>query len=370
MKKLVLTLIICLLTSNAWSQKIGMGRRSVPSVAGGYTLPYVWSDNTNVKGLWYLEENTTSNRVNAQGTTNYNLVPSASTARSSSIFKQGTYSVDLTSTTYLSCTDANCGGTSAFDLTGNFSIGCWAYPTSSSNLRRILSKGASTTTASSSGFELSRNGSSALYCAINGTSQTSTGSMLVNTWSNSICTWDGTNLKGYINGSQQVASTAASNGTNRTEDLRVGTRATSDTANQRFQGYLDECFIINGTAISQQQACRIAKCGFDGEYCLCSNSPTTAFRPCTGDSDCRVAGSITCSGSKCAGRPYSSCSIDSDCNPYTNIALCVGGYCTGRQVGTCSGGADNGNNCSVDADCSGAGVCVQCDPGSCSDTGP
>lgn len=307
-KKAGLIILLCvLLPAVASAQRIQVIKRVTPTAGGGGSQPPIWSDNTNTRGVWFLEETGTTDRDNAQGTATRDLAESTSFNNDTSA-KQGTYSNSFTAGPYLECTDANCGGTSALDLTGAYTIGCWVYPTSSSNLRRIIAKGTSTASVNSTGYMMGRTSSSTLHCENTTTeSVSSASSNPVNTWTHSVCRWDATNLRPYIDGVASGSNVASVNPANVTNPFRIGARSDATTANQTFDGLLDECFVVRAS-MSDAQICRVARCGFDGEFCVCDDSPTTSYKPCYSDADCKdysVYGTCNTTDSTCSGRAIS-----------------------------------------------------------------
>ena len=304
----LILLIATLVPVFAYAQRISVFKMIPPTAGGNVGVqPSVWSDNTNTRAVWFLEEDGTTNRVSQKDNSVMELAESASISRSST-FQQGTYSNDLTGTPYLQCTHATCGSSTQLGIQGNYTAGCWAQPDVTSNLRRIMAKGTSTTTVNSTGYMVARTSSSTLQCENTTTeSISSANSFPVSTWTHAVCRYDGTNIRPLINGVVSGSNVAAGAPGATTTPFRIGARADNTSTNQTWDGLLDECFVV-ASSLTDGQICRIARCGFDGEFCVCDDSPTTAYKPCVSNWDCRdysVYGTCNLTDGTCSGRSIS-----------------------------------------------------------------
>lgn len=346
MKLRVLALFIALLAIPASGMKVI--HRGQVTVGGPTQAPAIWSDNTNTRAVWFLEESGGSTRVNAKGTTTMQLTAQTTlpTDGTTGNFMQGTFSNDFDTTNYLKCTDTvggagNCGGTSALDFTTSYTIGCWGYADTAGTNRRLMSKTASG--AVTTGYYMQRTNSSNRLSCVNTNTQVDAAATTfsVGEWVHAVCTYNGTNVQPYVNGTASGTATAVATPADVTGEFRLGMRSDATTAANAWDGRLDECFVVAG-ALSAAQVCRIARCGMDGEYCVCDG-----------------------------GTPanYHACNANIDCLQYGTTGTCTGGTCSGRSNGVCVSGSNAGEPCAVAGDCTG-GTCTQCTPVACNDSGP
>lgn len=146
--------------------------------------------------------------------------------------------------------------------TGNFSIGGWFKKNgASATYPPIFSSWSSNTNFAGIQLRLSISGVSLLVGrntgTVAGTDFTETVSTLNycdNKWHFAVGTWDGSNLKVYVDGIL-VSTTAWANapGYAATNYVRVGCRNASGTNDRFFEGSLDDVFLFNGLALSQTQ---------------------------------------------------------------------------------------------------------------------
>ncbi len=350
MRSLIVALAL-LISTCAFAGGISVNRRAFPSVGGSTAQPSTWATNANTRAVWFLDENGSSNRVNAQGTSTRDLVAGASIANNTTDFKQGVASADPTGTTtsFLNCTDANCGGTTALDFTTTFTFGCWAVSDVTNNTRRIVSKGTTTTTANSTGYELTRNGSGDLQCWTGGSSVGfTTGTTPVSQWWHATCVYTGTQIQPYLNGKASGTLTSSTAPTDTAGAFTLGSRSDTRTANQGWSGRLDECFVIKAN-VGASSVCRIARCGMGGEFCVCDGGTPANYHTCITDADCKQYSQFgTCD---------------------TEAGSATVGKCAGRIMGTCAGGGNVNDACFSDADCP-SSTCSPCSPVACNDAGP
>jgi hypothetical protein len=142
------------------------------------------------------------------------------------------------------------------DLSGDFTIEAWVYPTANgeSNNSEIVSRGAA---GAFNGWHLGLfAGGTTVFFGINyaGTGATvwtqSTNSIPLNTWSHIAATRSGNTVRIFLNGVLDKENTGFT-GTptvSGTEYLYVG-RASYDTTNREFNGYISNLRIIKGTAL-------------------------------------------------------------------------------------------------------------------------
>lgn len=317
----------------------------VVTVSGSAQAPEVWSDNTNTRAVWFLEEDTTTTRDNAEGTSGNDLTAQTSLPRDGSDFKQGSYSNDFDTSNYLKCTDANCGGTSELDFASSspYTIGCWGIADTAGTNRRLMAKTASG--ASTTGYYMQRTNSSNRLSCINTNTQVNAGATSFSTgeWVHAVCKYTGSQVQPFIMGTASGTITSVTTPANVNGDFRLGMPSDSTTAANAWDGRLDECFVI-AASVGDSSICRIARCGFNGEYCLCDGGTPANYRSCVSDLDCRT---------------YSTkgkCDTDSS-------------TCRGRMIGVCSGGSNAGEPCENNTGCSG-GSCAECTPVACNDAGP
>jgi hypothetical protein len=123
--------------------------------------------------------------------------------------------------------------------TGSWTIECWMYPTSAfGSFRTLLSK------ANANGYEIGINSTGLLYF-FNGTVYTSTGQSTLNAWQHVAATYDGTNLRLFLNGVVVLtqASITAGGGTSA---LFIGSNVNPA---QYWGGYSSNYRILKGTAL-------------------------------------------------------------------------------------------------------------------------
>ncbi len=214
---------------------------------------------TGLKGWYKFEEGSGSTTADSSGNSN------TGTLINSSIFttthKIGTYGMQFgggSSNTYI-----NLGTPSSLDLSGvnRFTLAAWVYPTEAPLGNSVISdlyNGSSDTTVQYClGFNMDGDGSvgtgSHPGCGFYDASQAgwyniySPDNVTLNTWTHIVGTWDGTNLKIYVNGvlknlSVTITGVLPSTGLS---GYVLGKRHDSFNSHYTFGGVVDEARIYN-----------------------------------------------------------------------------------------------------------------------------
>lgn len=251
--------------------------RSVSTSVGGN-----WA--SLMDGVWYLEEGTTSTRTSSGVcTTSCGLsrVSGGNNDRSTTQVAQGTYSNTFDGTgDYLSCADATCGGFlngSADGTNGSMTWGCWVFlggaytPPVSSTLyviNKIASNAGYALTVTTDNFFGNVLADTA-NCTVNSTtaSQTYNNSnryTWVNQWQHVACSFNDVSntLTTYHSGTSQATAAPTSISAGNSDFFLGGSGSLTN-----FFGYMDECFVYKGTALSAASICRVCSCGLDGSLC-------------------------------------------------------------------------------------------------------
>lgn len=351
MIRLVALLLALAIGSPAEAVPLAVKRRLYPSVGSASSAPSSWYNSTNTKGVWLMEESS-GNRANQTtgGPTLSDAGTTPTTTAAGSVM-QGTRALDPGAGTseYLTWTDS---GTTLDHSSGGNAFGAWVATDATGNLRRIIEKGTSTTTAVSDGYMLGRaTGNANIQCNWDSTVVSGVNNSLpASTNLHVACRKDGTNGRAFLNGHPSGTATAASAPGDNGNPFRVGSRSSAATASQQWDGRIDEVFYI-ATNPSDAQMCRIARCGFDGTYCACDGS--TGYKTCITDADCQVHS------------PNGVCDRGSASNS-------TYGTCAGRMYGICNGGANVNLPCTSaneSSDCP-SSYCKLCTPVACDNAGP
>lgn len=339
---LLILLALAVVAESVDAQKIGVWRRGVPTTGSASSAPSSWYNSTNTKGVWLMEESSGSRANQTTGGASLSDVGTTPTTTTVADVMQGTRAIDPTGSTteYLYCADATSGcGTTLDHASGTNAFGAWVATDSTGNLRRIIEKGTSTTTAVSDGYMLGRaTGNANIQCNWDAT--------VISGANNSIpsgtnvhvaCRRDSTNGQAFLNGWPSGSAAAASAPGNNANPFRVASRSSATSANQAWDGRIDEVFYI-ATSPSDAQMCRIARCGYDGTYCACDGS--TAYKSCVSNTDCQVhsvngtcdlGSTSNASYGTCAGRMYGICNggsnVDRPCTSATESSDCPSSYC-------------------------------------------
>ncbi len=158
-------------------------------------------------------------------------------------------------TGYLSCTDANCGGTTRLDPgAGAISMGAW-IKTSTTALQWVISKGTTATFA----YQFGINASGQVVCQLINTASGAfigaTGTAVISNgkWHHIACTYDVTTLTVYVDGASAASSAAKTPTqlTDSTADFNIGRRADNTGF---FNGIIDEPFVSHTTFTADQVA--------------------------------------------------------------------------------------------------------------------
>jgi len=139
--------------------------------------------------------------------------------------------------------------TSSLDLTNNFTISLWVYPTNNSSPRPIISK---TNASLNSGYRIENNGGvlkTSLF-SLGGDCVLSTGNLDLNSWQLITIVYNGLNISHYKNGELQgTPFTCSISADKNTEDFLIGAQL-SDSS--RFAGKIDEIKIYQ-RALNQNE---------------------------------------------------------------------------------------------------------------------
>lgn len=137
---------------------------------------------------------------------------------------------------YITVPDANY----SFNTFTSFSYGAWVYPTTTNVDATIMGDWADSAT----GTMIYIASGNTPDCRLNGNAQivTSSTSLTTNQWSHVFCTWDGTNLKIYVNG-VQTGSTSAST-IDDGGDFKFGEHG---GGGGRYKGRIDDARLYNRT---------------------------------------------------------------------------------------------------------------------------
>ncbi|MEI7425551.1 MAG: DUF2341 domain-containing protein [Candidatus Moraniibacteriota bacterium] len=190
----------------------GAGANSGTTASFGDSSDKWMSDG--LVGHWKMDE-TNGNAIDSSG--NGNVLTNTNTAT----FTAGKFgnagNLVAASSQYFTCTDANCGGTSKLDTPTTFTTSAWINSTNvTANNQQIISKSDGSSGANAA-YELRFNGTSGkiqFVGYIGGAYQSIISSTVLsnNTWYLATVTYDGVNLKLFLNGildSTPVATTGS-----------------------------------------------------------------------------------------------------------------------------------------------------------------
>ncbi len=211
-------------------------------------------DDTNIRGLWHLEEvSGTGTYIKDVGTLGNHLSVNGTTIAQGVIGSARNFNGSTTD--YLTCTDANCGGTTKLDPSNTSrSIGAW-IKTSKVPQQFIMSKGQAT---GQYAYNLQLfNGGSPRFVMLN----TADGAYIEasasakyndNNWHYIVGTYDGTTASIYVDGILNASSTTKTGTqvTNSTGSFQIG--AKSDCTTCHWLGLIDEPFVI-ATSLSAER---------------------------------------------------------------------------------------------------------------------
>ncbi|MFZ3301207.1 MAG: LamG-like jellyroll fold domain-containing protein [Microgenomates group bacterium] len=240
------------------NEKRGFGNYGDSSVEFGGSTKYYSKDYISeemigdIRGMWPLNGNNTSSdledisvKANVLTATNITAADAVSGVRGEAYDFDG-------STEQLSCTDANCGGTTKTDIgTGNWSVGSW-IKTSSSATQAIISKGGVTTQYEYSLQTISGAPTFRLYNTVDGSYITvsAINSIADGNWHHVVGTYDGTTISIYVDGQLNGTSTTKSGTqvTDSTSGFWIGAR----NSLLYFTGSIDEPFVTATTLTASQ----------------------------------------------------------------------------------------------------------------------
>jgi len=219
--------------------------------------------DANTRGLWHLEETSGTGAYIQDETALNNDLSVSGTANVTDGFFGKARDFDG-STGYLSCTDANCGGTTKLDIgTNNWSVGAWIKTTRSTR-QHIIVKGESTgqyTYGLETGIASDGKPTFLFANTADGAFMLAGGTVAVNDnqWHFLVGTYDGTTIKLYIDGVLNASSTTKTGTqvTDSTSDFRIGRRGS-----QYFLGIIDEPFVA-ATALSDETIAEAYRAGKD-----------------------------------------------------------------------------------------------------------
>ncbi len=123
----------------------------------------------------------------------------------------------------------------------------------------------------------------------NGTYSYVVGTVSLNTWTHIVGTYDGTNIKFYINGVEAESRSKTGNidNTAATLDIGAGKTDTAGTNNEAFEGYIDETKVFNRALTASEVAIM-----YDNE---------SSGRNWNSDTDTRVCNTCSCSAENAKG---------------------------------------------------------------------
>ncbi|MDD5481811.1 MAG: LamG domain-containing protein, partial [Candidatus Shapirobacteria bacterium] len=216
--------------------------------------------SANTVGLWKMEETSgTGAYIKDSGNSGADLTPSGTTVVNGFFGKTRRFNG---TSDYLSCSDANCGGTDKLDITGSLTIEAWIYPESPTGTRRIVSKWSS----SSSGTYFLTYSESTNYTPrflVRGATQAyrdASVSVPIKAWTHVAGVYDAgaRTLDVYVNGrlsNGSLSGTVPSSLANSNDDFYIGAERSGTNL---FSGKIDEVRIMSTalTAATIEQSYR------------------------------------------------------------------------------------------------------------------
>jgi len=163
----------------------------------------------------------------------------------------GAYTFD--GSNYLLIDDA--GSNDELDMTNAITVAAWIYPTADVAGARILMKPWATNVAPWKIYEMQRQDDSSVYFGVantssSGTSVGATGSAPLNTWTYVVGTYDGSELRIYING--VLNNTNAFSGSMYQNDRNVYVGYNPNYNPQSFEGKIDEVMVLDRVLSAEQ----------------------------------------------------------------------------------------------------------------------
>jgi hypothetical protein len=204
---------------------------------------YVNNDiDSNVNGLWRMEEVAGSGAYlkDSSGFGNH-ATPTGTSSMMGKVGKARNFS----GSEYLTVSDSN-----SLDITTNFSLEAWVYPTSVANaVNQIFIKNSANTNF----YGLYVSNSQFVGCQISGVTGSGTinaRAIPLNQWSHVVCTYDGANIRIYVNGMLDITTAATGSTTASAASLDIG--RDSVNASRLWTGALDEIKISNAVRTADQ----------------------------------------------------------------------------------------------------------------------
>lgn len=189
-------------------------------------------DTTGLQGAWLLDEES-STRVDE--TANGNDLTDNNTV----LFGTGQFGnaadFERDTSEFLSITDASQTG---LDPSEDHSYGLWFKPESISIGQGPLDK-----TGSNQGYGMPIGGDNLMNCQIEGTDSKVTSTIAVDTWSHLACTYDGSDIRSYFDGS--VETTTAKTGAITNTSLAFVVGALDTVPNDPSDGLIDETWFFS-----------------------------------------------------------------------------------------------------------------------------
>ena len=130
----------------------------------------------------------------------------------------------------------------AFNLSANFTVEGWIYPTSVTGARQIFTTRASAATGTSTAWGLAQSGSALIWFTT--TANISGGTIALNAWNHVAAARSGSTLTLYLNGTSIGTATLSNNFTD--QQLAIGACL---NGNEPFIGYISDARIIKGQAL-------------------------------------------------------------------------------------------------------------------------
>ncbi len=191
-------------------------------------------------GYWKMDESSwtqncsTATATDSSGNSNNGISCPSTTGPTTASGKYGNAGSFDGSDDYVSVTN-----TTSINLSGNFTISAWVNPTSVGSLNEVISK-----EGTSAGYYMWIDSNRKIRVGFNtGASEaTSTNAISLSTWSHIVGTWDGTNLRIYINGALDKTTAGSSNPAATTNALSIGAYRDGTS---RFTGKIDEARVYN-----------------------------------------------------------------------------------------------------------------------------
>ena len=214
-----------------------------------YTKDYISEHMVgDIRGMWSLNGTLADSSIKANTLTNSGSVTYGTGVRGQAAVFNGS--------NYLSCTDANCGGTSKLDITGNVTISAWINPSNISGTKVIVGKGDAGTSPFFN-YRLYMVNQDLYWNTYNGTNYTviATGAIpSAGTWYHVVGTYNGSTMKLYVNAQEVASLTSVPSGAfvDNSERFTIGSRISVGNATEYFTGSIDEP-TITATALTSDE---------------------------------------------------------------------------------------------------------------------